>query len=159
MKSTELKINFLFVCFSECWQSTALHLEVSDAWSIQFCPRLLYSNHRGGYFCPWLPPRENWHLSWCTWISSTFFTNICVYTTSSPFDIDICVFEISYFSLICSFWCKYLGSYFLVKQTFFTVGKAQVLLKCLLWKKDILLNLLIVDTEKTDNDKQYGLLF
>ncbi|XP_022593510.1 uncharacterized protein LOC111216301 isoform X2 [Seriola dumerili] len=36
----------------ECWQDTALHLEVSNAWPIPFCPGLLYSNHGGSYFCP-----------------------------------------------------------------------------------------------------------
>ncbi|XP_034435857.1 uncharacterized protein LOC117758357 isoform X2 [Hippoglossus hippoglossus] len=36
----------------ERWQSSALHLEMYDAWSLQLCSGLLHSDHRGCYFCP-----------------------------------------------------------------------------------------------------------
>lgn len=47
---------------SECWEGAPHHLEVSGARSLQLCSWLLYSDHRGCYFHPWLSPRPKHEL-------------------------------------------------------------------------------------------------
>lgn len=86
----------LFICLSECWKGAALNLEVFNAWSLPFCPGILYSNHSGRNFCPWLSPRQKQALSWPAQISPMFIT-LYARTLAKAFWYSVCIFEITYF--------------------------------------------------------------
>lgn len=154
----------LRLCFrlSECWQGPALHLEVSNAWFVQFCPGLLHSDHSGCYFRPRLSPKPKHDLSWATCISPGFFAN-CTAHASKAMDTDqrllICLLCLCIWNyiFICVFTNCNQNRLIVLKATkcwsfsqqtfwFFNTGKAKVLLKmmALLQSVDFLNVLLLV---------------